>query len=282
MIRHGQMIIGLEKPSYLYIRKNIGTISQSMAEDLKNSSDPALFVKMHLQDKLVGLDTLEWVKMVYYEEYTILLKRYQYNQNILSLPVNKMLQLFQRNQEDIRDEFYAGPMDRCTLALRAYLVSQDVYDLSAVPTEEMEKFMSKLDWMEKVGDFWVPKTSYKRRTLQSTSTDVIRDPYPSFSLYRMCVYRRKAVFPEKVTILEKLDQEMIRIPIHTHFLTNAMIKLIRESPLNKVCFITNSKTELKKATQLEHFIYSNVTIAEGYALCISRVVAKKSLIYFIV
>lgn len=252
-----------------------------MAEELKNSPDPALFVKEHLQDKLVGLDTLEWVKMIYYEEYTLLLKRYQYNQKILSLPVNKMLQLFHRKHEDIQDEFYAGPVDRCTLALRAYLVSQDIQDLYTVPTEEMQIFMSKLEWMEKVGDFWVPKTSYKRRGLQSTSADVIRDPYPSFSLYRMCVYRRKAERPIKVNILDKLDEEMIRIPIHTHFLTNAMIKVIRESPLNKVCFITNSKTELKKATQLEHFIYSNLTIVQGYALCVSRVVQKKSLVYFI-
>lgn len=269
-------MIGIEKPTFLYLRKQLGTIPQHIADGLKSSENPAEYIKIHCQEKLQGFGNAAWVKMVYYEEYTELLRYFQYQQHILSLSVDDMLVLYRDRMK------HTTNVSRAELAVRRYLQTQDINDLALVPETEINEYCSRV--MEKVGDFWIPKEHKKRQgELYTTNASMIRDPNPSFSLYRICVYKQH-VPVQKVTVLDKIDCEMIRIPAQkSHFMTNTTIKMILQqvNTTNKICFIANSIQDRNRLVYLPHWIYANVSIVQGYATCISRMFKRYTFEYYV-
>jgi len=243
--------------------------------EMDASDDPIEFIKKRLPGKLIG--SHDWIKSVYYDDYNKLLARFQYNQSMMNQPIHHIGELSSTPVDPVltlADEYYECPKSstvlfdnritlttRALLAVRNYIMSQDVFDLSVVPTVETETVMKCLPFMEKIGSYWVTKKDMNReRPMLTKDIHILRDPLPSFCLYRLIVWQTVSLDrPEVKCVFERND--MYAIDVATEFLTDKTIRGLRSA--TKILFITSNAT-------LPHFMFTDLTRVQAYALAIIR------------
>lgn len=272
------IVLGLEKPTRETLLNWIGTVPRKHIERMNRTEN----IVSYVEENLPWLACRIPAHVRYIDQYNRVYNLLSNHKSIfqwsperiqsfqIPCPFLSILEDAYINPVFIEPGHTRGCTVRAILAVRNYVISQDILDLEVAPVEEVERVMNELEkesLFSKCGEYWIP-------TKFGTKSQSIL--YPSFSFYLMNpIPSRKQVFAgsyEKVTnavandknfFLGTTEEVMGDVQIYVSYSA-------KKTSIENIYFVVNGRQEELLWTEKPHWHYRTLSRIQGIIYEISK------------